>query len=392
MSSNSTSLSIEEAEELLRKKWDITLYDKTRLEPGAADVLARHTGPLDLYSLKTLSIDDARSLAQHRGLLHLRDLCSISDEALRALAKHEGPLIIRCPEELSEAQAAAFGQHKGPLYLEGVQQLSAAVASHLARHEGPLYLNDVRSLSLPTAEALSEHQGPIYLLEVNEVSDEVAEALVSHQGHVGIFPLAEMSDRARAALREHRQRICAEQGLPPRSEFEKIAGTFHLAQAGKYNEWAYIYYPRLTNPDPVLVRIHWRSAWVTAPDKRPPSNLPDWFISLLPKIGECIEHIYLEPLFGDAPAVHLLDVWIEIVGGKLYAMDVNSVDTEGVYWEACVDLDSFPKEYSVLCWGGNHYQNADYLTHIPLNHPIHDTTLESLKWWQKNRSKAQLSK
>jgi hypothetical protein len=392
MSSKGASLTIAEAEDLLRNKWDITLYDKTQLEPGVAAVLSRHSGHLDLRSVKTLSTDDARSLAQHRGLLHLWDLSSISDEALRALAKHEGPLIVRCPEELSEAQAAAFGQHKGPLYLEGVQQLSAAVASRLARHEGALYLNDVRSLSLPAAEALSEHQGPLYLFEVSKVSDEVAEALVRHQGQVGIFPLAEMSDRARTTLREHRQRVCAEQGLPPRSELEKLAGTFHPAPAGKYNEWAYIYYPRLTNPDPVLVRIfYWRSDWVTALDKRPPSHLPDWFISLLPKIGECIEVIYLEPYlgylvpgYGRPPAAYLLDVCIELVDDKIQAMGINSIDAEGIYWEAWVNLDSFPQAFDVQCWGGDHLENADYFSQLPLHHSIHESTLEGLKWWQKN--------
>ena len=391
MSSNSTSLSIEEAEELLRNKWDITLYDKTQLEPGVAAVLARHSGHLELRSVKALSTDDARSLAQHRGLLHLWDLSSISDEALRALAEHEGPLTIRCPEELSEAQAAAFGQHKRPLYLEGVQRLSTAVASNLALHEGALYLNDVRSLSLPAAKALSKHRGPLYLLEINQVSDEVADALVKHQGHVGIFPLAEMSDRARAALREHRQRVCAEQGLPPRSEFERLAGTFHPAPAGEYSGRAYIYYPRLANPDPVLVRIYGRADWINHPDEQPAVELPDWFSSLLPKIGECIEAIYLEPYlgylvpgYGRPPAAYLLDVCVEIVDDKIHAMGINSIDAEGIYWEAWVNLDSFPEAFDVQCWGGDHLESADYFSHLPLHHSIHDSTLEGLWWWQKN--------
>lgn len=303
---------------------------------------------------------------------------------VRALAKHEGPLIIGCPEELSEAQAGALGQHKGALYLEGVQQLSAAVALRLARHEGPLYLNDVRSLSLPAAEALSKHQGPLYLLEVSKVSDEVAEALVSHQGHVGIFPLAEMSDRARAALREHRRRIRAEQGLPPRSEFERLAGTFHPAPAGKYNEWAYICYPRLPHPDPVLLRIYWRSDWIKGPDKTLPAQRPDWFVALLPKIGECIEQLCLEPLpYGD-PMAFILDVGIEITNEKLHAMYIQCVDSEALYHEIAVDVERFPSEFHVDCWGGDHYQSADYLADLPLNHSIFDSTLEGLKWWQRN--------
>jgi hypothetical protein len=386
MSSPKNSLSIEEAEELLRKKWDITLYDKTQLEPGVAAVLANHPGPLDLYSLKKLSMDDAQSLAQHRGRLHLRDLCFISDEALRALAKHEGPLNIRCPEELSEAQAAALGQHKGSLYLKGVQRLSAAVASQLARHEGPLYLNDVRTLSLPAAEALSDHQGPLYLLQVSEVSDEVAEALVRHQGHVGIFPLAEMSEKARSILKEQRTRLCEEEGLPLRSEFEKLNGTFQPVQAGVNSGWSFIYYPRLPTPDPVLVSVNWRSDLMQDPNKRLPVELPDWFGSLLPRIGECIEKLCLEPLpYGDSNAYLLsADVVLDSSGLAFHGVIIYTVDTEGLYWEICVHGPSLPTEFHIDCWGGAHLQSADYLSHIPFNHSIHESTLEGLKLWQKN--------
>jgi hypothetical protein len=382
MSSKGASLTIAEAEDLLRNKWDITLYDKTRLEPGVAAVLAKHPGPLDLYSLKELSTDDARSLAEHRGRLHFRDLSSICDEALAALAKHEGPLIMRAPKELSEAQAEALGRHRGPLLLQGVEHLTASVASHLAQHQGPLFLNDVRTLSSPSAEALSKHKGPLYLLQVCQVSDEVAEMLARHQGAVAIFPLTEMSERARTLLKEHRRRSCDEQGLPNSAQFKALAGTFHPSSAGEYNEWAFVYYPRLSRPDPVLMRVYWRSDWVKASDRRPPAEIPDWFISLLPRIGECIERIYTEPPFRDSPAAYLLNVLVEIVDGRIHAMNINMVDAEGVYWEACIDTDSFPEEYSVLCWGGNHYESAAYLAHLPLNHSIFDSTLEGLKWWQ----------
>jgi hypothetical protein len=305
-------------------------------------------------------------------------------EALSVLTSQNGPLLVLCPKQLNEAQAQAFGRHKGTLHLRGVEHLSASVASHLAAHEGPLSLNDVRTLSVPTAEALSRHKGKLSLLEISQVSDEVAMMLAKHKGPVAIFPLAEMSEKARSILKQHRQQACKEEGLPPRSEFTKLAGTFHPSSAGEYNEWAFVYYPRFQRPDPVLMRVCWRSDWVKATDKQPPSQLPGWCISLLPRIGECIERIYTEPQFGDSPAAYLLDVLVEIVDDGMHAITIKSVDAEGVYWEACVDIDEFPSAFSVSCWGGDHYQSADYLGDLPLNHSIFDSTLEGLKWWQKN--------
>lgn len=306
------------------------------------------------------------------------------DEALSAMAAHDGPLSVRCPKQLSEEQAQALGRYKGTLDLRGVEHLSASVASHLAEHEGPLYLNDVRTLAFPSAEALSKHKGPLSLLEVSQVSDEAAKILAKHQGPVAIFPLAEISEKARAILKEHRQQACNEKGLPPRSEFTKLAGTFQPAPAGQCNEWAFVYYPLVVFPDPILVRVCWRSDWVKTADKRPPSQLPSCFFSLLPRIGECIEQIYSEPLPGDSIAAYLLDVLVEIVDDGIHAMTIKSVDAEGAYWESCVEVDCFPLAYRLSCWGGDHYQSADYLADLPLNHSIFDSTLEGLKWWQKN--------
>ena len=381
-----TSLSISEAEDLLCQNWDIRLYDKKILEPGAAAILAKHPGPLDLYSVTELSTGDARALAQHRGPLHLRDLCSISDEALRALAKHEGPLNIRCPEELSEAQAAALGQHKGSLYLEGVQRLSAAVASHLARHEGPLYLNDVRTLSLPAAEALSDHQGPLYLLQVSEVSDEVAEVLAKHQDAVGIFPLAEMSDRARGLLKEHRERVCTKLGLPLAEEFATLAGTFGPGPVDEQSGWSYIYYPRFAQSGAVPVRIWCKSDQTNVADK-PSAEPPEWFVSQFPQLGKCIEQCSKLPP-GDRDPLYILDVAVLIDDDAkklaFHGIVINVVDEDGAYWEVCVHGPSFPDAFHIDCWGGDHYQSADYLAGLPLNHSIFDSTLEGLKWWQKN--------
>lgn len=386
MTDPGTSLNMDDAAKLLRENWDVTLFDKVRLAPGVAELLAKHPGPLDLYSLKELSAADARSLAQHQGRLHLRDLDSPSTEVLQALARHVGPLLLPRVRELGETEAEALGHHAGLLSLEGVHHLPAAPAALLAKHQGPLHLNGVSSLSLATAKAVSLHRGPLYLFEVSHVSDEVAEALETHRGPVGIFPLAQMSERARAILREQRRRTCEQESLPPRSEFEKLGGTFQPVQLGMRNEWSFIYYPRLPHPDPVLLRIYWRSDWIKGADKTLPAQLPDWFVALLPKIGECIEQLCLEPLpYGD-PIAFILDAGIEITNEKLHAMYIQCVDSEALYWEIVVDVEAFPSEFRVDCYGGAHLQGSDYLTHIPLNHSIHDTTLERLKWWQRSAS------
>ena len=382
MSSDKTSLTIEDAAEMLSNYWDFAIYDKLRLAPGVASLIAKHQGNLDLYSLRQLSTEDAHSLAQHRGRLHLRDLSSVTAEALDALAKHEGPLILDGLKHLSEEQAEALGQHKGSLRLNGICDLPAAVASALAANDGPLHLSGVDSLSLDAAEALSNHKGPLHLWEISHVSDKVAEALVKHNGFMGIFPLADMSEMARVMLRKHRGDVCNEQGLPQRSQFKELAGTFQPVSADKAFPSNFVYYPRLSDPGPIFLHIHWREEWVTEPDKRPPAELPAWFVSGLPKIGECTERIYLEGLPVDDAPRYLLDVRIEIITDKIHSMSIQTVDPDGVYWETAVDVSVFPEEYMISCYGGNHYQSASYLSHLPLNHLIHEATLEGLKIWQ----------
>ena len=384
MSSDNTSLTMEEAAEKLSNYWNLFIYDKLRLAPGVAALIAKHPGNLDLYSLKQLSTEDAQSLAKHRGRLHLRDLSSVSTEALDALAKHEGSLILDGVRDLSEEQAEALGQHKGSLRLAGIHDLPAAVASFLAKNDGPLSLSGVRNLSLHAAEALSRHKGPLHLWEVSHVSDEVAEALVKHQGPVGIFPLSDMSDIARRMLRKHREDVCNEQGLPQRSQFKELAGTFHPVQSDEpfRDNFIYIYYPRLPDPGPIFLHIYWRDDCVTRQDKRPPTELPAWFISLLPEIGECIERFYPEELPEGAPPRYLLDARIEIFAEELHNMSIQTVGPDGVYWEMVIDKSVFPEEYMISCWGGNHYQSASYLSDLPLNHSIHEATLEGLKFWQ----------
>ncbi len=307
-------------------------------------------------------------------------------EALSVLTSHNGPLRVLCPKELSEVQAQALGRHKGTLDLRGVENLSESVASHLAAHEGPLYLNDVRTLARSSAEALLTHKGPLYLLEVSEVSDEVADALAKHQEAVWIFPLAAMSDKTRGLLREHRGRVCKKLGLPVGRESAPLTGTFKNGPVDEKGGRTYIYYPRLAHSKAVPVRMCCSSDKADVADEQS-DELPDWFISQFTKLGECIEKCSKLPP-GDRDPHYILDVavLIDIDSKKLdfHGIVINVVDEVGEYWEVCVDGQSFPTEFHIDCWGGGHYNSADYLERLPLNHSIFDSTLDGLKWWQKN--------
>jgi hypothetical protein len=309
-------------------------------------------------------------------------------EALSVLTSHNGPLRVLCPKQLSEAQAQALGRHRGTLDLRGVEDLSTSVASHLAAHEGPLYLNDVRTLSRSSAEALLSHKGPLYLLEVSQVSDEEAEALAKHQDAVWIFPLAEMSDGARGLLKEHRERVCKKLDLPVGRESAPLTGTFKPGPVDERGGRTYIYYPRLAHSKAVPVRMCCRSDKADVADEQS-DELPDWFISQFPKLGECIEQCSKLPP-GDRDPRYILDVavLIDIDSKKLafHGIVINVVDEDGAYWEVCVHGPSFTTEFHIDCWGGGHYQSADYLERLPLNHSIFDSTLDGLKWWQKNNS------
>jgi hypothetical protein len=307
------------------------------------------------------------------------------DEALSALVSHNGPLRVRCPKQLSEAQAKALGGHRGTLDLRGVEDLSESVASHLAQHEGPLYLNDVRTLSLAAAEAFLAHKGLLSLLQVSQVSDEVAEVLAKHQGAVSIFPLAQMSERARRLLKEHRVQVCKTLGLPIAEEFATLAGTFVPGPVDEQSGRSYIYYPRFAQSEAVPLRIGFESGRTSVADKQS-TELPEWFVSQFAQLGECIEQCSKLPC--DRDPLYILDVAVLIDDDAkklaFHGIRINVVDEDGAYWEVCVHGPSFPTEFHIDCWGGDHYQSADYLAYLPLNHSIFDSTLEGLKWWQRN--------
>jgi hypothetical protein len=297
------------------------------------------------------------------------------------------------PTSLTIEEARALVPQAGRLDLSKYSFVAPDVLVELANHEGTLILNGLRTLSMEQAVALSRHKGPLQLWEVCQMSDPVAEALSKHQGPVGIFPLAEMSDNARSILREHREAICNELGLPIGSRLNELAGTFQQVQPedSATKAFRFLYYPRLPDPSPIFLYVSRNDDPASGTAKATPAEVPDWFHSLLPKIGECIERIHLENWVPwnlgprGEPHGYLLNATIGISTNELECFGISLVDHEGVYWETVVELSTFPGEYTIACWGGNHLQSADYLAYLPLNHSIHHATLNGLILWQGQR-------
>jgi hypothetical protein len=297
------------------------------------------------------------------------------------------------PTCITVEEARALVPQAGRLDLSKYSFLSPDVLAELAKNEGTLILNGLRTLSMEQAVALSRHKGPLQLWEVSQVSDLVAEALAKHKGSLGIFPLAEMSDKARSILREHREAICNELGLPIGSRLKEFAGTFQQFQpdSDAIKDYRFLYYPRLPDPSPIFLHVCRKDDPASGTDKATPFEVPDWFLSLLPKIGECIDRIHLENWVpwnhgpGGEPHAYLLDATIGISTNELECFGISLVDHEGVYWETVVELSTFPAEYTIECWGGDYLQSADYLANLPLNHSIHHATLNGLILWQGQR-------
>ena len=290
-------------------------------------------------------------------------------------------------------EARALVPQAGRLDLSKYSFVAPDVLAELANHEGTLILNGLRTLSMEQAVALSRHKGPLQLWEVCQMSDPVAEALAKHQGPVGIFPLTEMSDKARSILREHREAICNELGLPIGSRLNELAGTFQQVQPDDTatEAFRFLYYPRLPDPSPIFLHVYRKDDPASGTDKAPPAEVPAWFLSLLPNIGECIDRIHLENWVpwdagpGGEPHAYLLDAKIGISTNELEFLSIQSLDHEGTYQESVVELSTFPAEYTIQCWGGDYLQSADYLADLPLNHSIHHATLNGLILWQGQR-------
>lgn len=297
------------------------------------------------------------------------------------------------PTSINVEEARALALQAGPLDLSKYSFLPPDVLAELSNHDGTLKLNGLRTLSLEQAVALSRHKGPLHLWEVSQISDPAAEALAKHQGPVGIFPLTEMSDKARSILREHREAICNELGLPIGRRLKDFAGTCQQVKPtdSAAEAFRFLYYPRLPDPSPIFLHVYWEDDPASRTDKAPPNEVPDWFLSLLPKIGECIDRIHLENWepwhLGPegAPHAYLLDAKIEISTNELKCLSIQSIDHEGTYQESVVDLSTFPAEYTIQCWGGDCLESADYLADLPLNHSIHHSSLEGLILWQGQR-------
>ena len=275
-------------------------------------------------SRSTITVDEAKALLVHERVLSLRD---------------------------------------GGPDLGSVSELSEDCSEVLATYKGPLHFNRLREITPEVAQALSRHQGPLYLLQVSQISDAVAEALLQHQGAVVTFPLAEMSSGAQSLLNEHRRKICEQQGLPSRSQFAALVGTFQPVPSTANFPGEFLYYLNANTPDPIPIIV----------DRKTTEPTP-WLADFLPKIGECIEHVYADGLPGSNPFpnAYLLSVNVSLVSGGFgcHALTLHSIDTSGTFWEACVCGERFPGEFHVDCWGGNHYGDANELARVPLTHSI----------------------
>jgi hypothetical protein len=364
---------------MINNQWDAAGFPKLDLDYSELELLYKHSESLYLHSLEEISADYASSLAQRQGRLNL-GIISPSAQVLRALAAHKGPLELPRVREFGEPEADAVSQHIGLLSLGGIQNLTAAIASLLAKHDGPLHLNGIFSLSVETAKALAPHRGPLHLFEVDQISDEVASVLCNHQGTLGIFPLTKMSENARAMLREHRLRSCEEIGLPPSADFNNIAGLFQLFKSHVSNQNELLYYPKICNLDPAPIRIERPNNSIHNEFQQTSPESIDWLINLLPRIDACIDLVFKE-LPTETPR-YLLDIYLRIGDDRLTYLQINTVDGEGFFWEAHGHFANITNEYTIDCWGGNHYQSAGYIAYLPPNHSIHETRLEGLKWWQ----------
>ena len=156
-----TSLTVEQAMEIVAGKSAVSLDGVTELGVDVAQVLSQYgKGDLRLHRVQTITPEVARALAPEKkgGTLWL-GLTTITPEVAKALAAHS----------------------RGMLALNDLDRISVEVARELAQFRGKLTLNGLRTLSPEVARELAKHQSKFTLMGLPEISDEAAEAL-SHKG------------------------------------------------------------------------------------------------------------------------------------------------------------------------------------------------------------------
>ena len=104
-------LTKEIAEQFIADEYSVDLYEFTKLDDDAAEILSTSdldTLPLD--GLTELSDAGAESLSKYVGILELNGLTELSDAAAESLSKHDGTLELIGLYELSEAAAKSLAK------------------------------------------------------------------------------------------------------------------------------------------------------------------------------------------------------------------------------------------------------------------------------------------
>ena len=239
-----TSLTVEQAMEIVAGKSAVSLDGVTELGVDVAQVLSQYgKGDLRLHRVQTITPEVARALAPEKkgGTLWL-GLTTITPEVATALAAHSrGMLALNALDQISVEVARDLAQFRGKLTLNGLRTLSREVAIELAKHRSKLTLFGLTAISDEAAEALSHHSstmllngltkltsapltttmlksndGFLGLSKVQTLSDEVAQVFVEYQGKrpVQLTGLTELSEANAARLRANEKVV-----LP--SKFQK---------------------------------------------------------------------------------------------------------------------------------------------------------------------------
>jgi hypothetical protein len=218
-SSKLTSLSVEQAHEVLAKKpltvgsidGGFASFDAlTTLTPEVPEVLAKYEGGLSFNSLTELSPETAAVLAMHppgkvfgQADLRLNGLKTLSPQAAEALAAHPGKVLLYALEKLDSLPLAQkLARQWGELRL-GITDLSVPIAAELAKHRGTgedktrpgvifrrqdgaasvLRLDHIASLTPGAAEVLATHEGVLVLNGLSALPPAVAAALAKRVGN-----------------------------------------------------------------------------------------------------------------------------------------------------------------------------------------------------------------
>ncbi len=136
------------------------------------------------------------------------------------------------------------------------------------------------------------------------------------------------------------------------------------------DNWSFIFNSESIT-DPIAIHIIWR------PKKSKLLHPPENIVKMLPDLSRCAESLFLNENVDDGvfqyPA-YLMCISIELELDRVWGAYLEICDAEGIYWDAHIDLDLFPDEFEISCYGGNHYGELDYLSHLAPGHSMLKST------------------